>query len=182
MRIPLTMLIVILLTYFIFQPRLLNYVFPSARSASVSHMLDSAKNQNHLDSQLYWETREFYYPGVFYVYRDGLEDKHIAGFTKDTGLNLQTEGTFPILVYKSNKWMSYESLVNTSDLGKLVDVVGSTVLYEDKETKILKDGDRTYIYFIKNYDELKTTNGFIYTKEEILKDYRYWFGVSVVTK
>jgi hypothetical protein len=166
----------------VFQPRLPNYFIPQVRSLYLNHFLDKTVANSHLSPQDYWQTREFYYPGVFYVYQDGLEPNHIEQFTTTTALRLHTQGTFPILFYDSPKWQSYESLVNTSELADLVDLPDYPILYSDSETKIYRTGDQTIFFFIKSYSELKITNGFIYTKEQILKDYRYWFGVSVVTE
>ncbi len=181
MRLPLILAILIFLLFVAFSPRLPNYLFPSIRSQYLGRLLSSTKANSHLDSQKYWETREFYYPGVFYVYNDGLNDNNLKDFTQKTGLELKTDGTFPIFVYSSPKWHSYEALVNSNVLSDLVSLPQSLPIYQDSETQIYQLEGKTLIYFIKSYDELKTTNGFIYTNNEKLRDYRYWFGVSVIT-
>ena len=182
MRFQLSVLIIIIICFFSFQPRTLNYLFPSMRTSYLQQLINDTSSLGHLNPQMYWKTREFYYPGVFYVFQDGLGDNNFDNFTKQTGLSPQRLGSFPILVYNSSKWQSYEALVNTDKLEDLVKLPTSSPVYSDKETKIYVEGNKTYFFFIKSYDELKITNGFIYTKDQILKNYRYWFGVSVVTR
>lgn len=182
MRFPLIVTALILACFIIFQPRIPNYLSASSRMSSLNHLLTATSESNHLDPQKYWETREFYYPGVFYVFQDGLTQAHFDQFSKNTRITLKTESTFPILYYNSPKWQSYEALVSTNNLVDLTTLPLEQPLYQDSETKIYQVDGKTIIYFIKNYDELKITNGFIYTKEAILKKYLYWFGVSVITK
>ncbi|PIV08470.1 hypothetical protein COW38_01900 [Candidatus Collierbacteria bacterium CG17_big_fil_post_rev_8_21_14_2_50_45_7] len=182
MRLPLLVTLTIAICYLLFQPRIINYLLPTARTNYLDQLLQQTKSTKHLDPQKYWETREFYYPGVFYVFQDGLSIDNITDFVHQTGINLKLKGDFPILVYKSPKWSSYESLVNTNQLADLVDLPSSTPIYQDSQTIIYQIDNKVLIFFIKPYDELKVTNGFIYTKEAILKDYYYWFGVSVITR
>lgn len=182
MRFPLLVFIIIVISFFSFQPRTLNYLFPSVRASYLGQLLTDTTNSSHLNPQKYWETREFYYPGVFYVFQDGLSSANIDDFSKATGIAPVQPGSFPILVYNSPKWHSYEALVNTDDLSLIVKLPSSNPVYSDAETKIYVEGDKTFFFFIKSYDELKVTNGFIYTKDQILKNYHYWFGVSVVTR
>lgn len=182
MRLPLILASLIIVMFLTFQPRSLNYLSPHARTSYLNHFLNQTISTHYLDPQKYWETREFYFPGVFYVFQDGLTDQSIHNFSVQTGLALSPVESFPILIYQSPKWHSYESLVNTNQLSDLINLPNLTPLYQDSQTKIYQDGNLTYFFFIKPYDELKTTNGFIYTKEHILQDYQYWFGVSVVTR
>lgn len=179
---PLFLILLIFATYLIFQPRIPNFLFKPARLNYFDKLIVNTTNKNHLDPQLYWETREFYYPGVFYVFEDGLTQDHIKSFSSQNQITIRDTNSFPILVYNSAKWSSYEALVTTDKIEELVEIKGSNLVYEDKQSKIYKDDNKTYIYFTKPYDELKVTNGFIYTKDKILKNYNYWFGVSVVTE
>ncbi len=182
MRFPVLVLIIVIISYISFQPRTLNYLFAPMRNYDMQNLIKKTSLKKHLDPQKYWETREFYYPGVFYVYQDGLTNANIDSFTKLTGIAPLQVGSFPILVYNSSKWQSYEALVNTDKIEDVVKLPSSTPIYSDSETKIYAEGDKTYFFFIKSYEELKVTNGFIYTKDEILKNYHYWFGMSVVTR
>jgi|GEM_PF-2645521 len=182
MRFSLILATLVFALFFMFEPRLPNYFSSHARAIILNSLISKTQANRSLNPQQYWETREFYYPGVFYVFKDGLTDQNIADFESQTMLNLKRANTFPILVYSSTKLHSYESLVNTNQLLDLVNLPDATLLYEDGETKIMKNNGLTYIFFIKPYSELMVTNGFIYTKEEILKNYQFWFGVSVITE
>lgn len=183
MRNPWFLTLLIFVTFLLFQPRIPNLLSKNLRQNYFGHFIDNTTQANHLDPQTYWETREFYYPGVFYVFEDGLSSAHVEDFSQKTKIKLKRDlDSFPILVYDSPVWSSYEALVNTDKIEEIVSVVGDNLIYQDDETTIYKDGNTTYVYFIKQYDELKITNGFIYTKDKILKNYNYWFGVSVVTE
>lgn len=182
MRLPLFISLLISILFIFFQPRLRNYLFPAFRTAYLEQLIQSTKADFKLDAQRFWQTREFYYPGVFYVAGDGLAESHLRNLEKTTGLTLPSGDQYSILVYDSPKWQSYEALVDADSLQDVITLPDLPPIYEDGETHIYQQGDTTYIYFLKSYDELRTTNGFVYRDETNLSRYRAWFGVSKITR
>ncbi|EKD94133.1 MAG: hypothetical protein ACD_27C00032G0011 [uncultured bacterium] len=182
MRLPAFLGIFLIAAYLVISPRFSHLLFPFARQSSLDRLISQTQATRHLDAQKFWETREFYYPGVLYVYQDGLSERELSDFQTKSGLKLKSAPALPILTYDSPKWQSYEALVNTNVLSDYLNLPSSAPVYRDDETQIYLESDKTYIFFLKSYPELRVTNGFVYRSEEVLSQYNYWLGVSVITR
>lgn len=181
-RYPLLLFLLTILLFFLFQPRLPNYLFPSLRHTRLANFLSDLET-NGLNTREFWEFREFYYPGGnFVVHKEGLSGEKLGEFTKQTGIVLNLNESYPILTYHSDKWDSYEALVNNRDLASLLSLNPEwTLIGEGDNYWLYQQNDKNVLIYLASPDELKSTNGFIYRNQDTIDKYQYWFSVSVIS-
>ncbi len=136
--------------------------FNRSQNALQSFVLNSI-NQNSINVQQFWETREFYSPG------------HII-------LAKQVEEPNPFLTFTSDKWHSSEYLTKISTLAPSLSDECSNVLLMTQQDLIcnLQDGS-TFIAFIRDQNEMRKANVFFDPKHDVNSiEGKYWLVISYI--
>src|SRR3989338_7266587 len=188
-RVPyeLVLLFVIILLFFILQPKLSVVIFPQKRQAILNNFVKNTQSNNKIDARTFWQFREFYYPGYFTFERLGLSKQKVSVAEVKLNVELLPEASASaFLIYKSDKVNSLEALVNTDDLSATIsdkDFTNENVLLQNTSNLIYLSSKKARISFIKPIDEMVTANGYYDYKnpqDKALIDGKYWLSVTEV--
>lgn len=169
--------------FLFFQPNIRSAFF--ANSSEVKKLEENILNRKYVDEQLFWQTREFYSPGVLTFNKEGLENNTVQELLDKGGVNINPLSYYhSFLRYKSDKWESVEFLVKSNQLNKIMAVPNGHILLNDKNIILDQiDEKKHLLIFLKPVVEMEKANGYFDYKQwdkELLKD-KYWLTISIIT-
>lgn len=185
---PLIIAGIVIILFIFLQPKLSATLFPFKRQMVWKEFVTSVETSNHVDGRLFWQFREFYYPGYFTFERMGFDQKTSLNAQKSLSVELLPESSpSAFLIYKSGKLNSLEALVNNDDLTKTVadaSSKGANYLVNTPQNVVYTIGNKARILFIKPASEMVKANGYYDVKDRFDSKYiegKYWLSVTEVT-
>lgn len=183
----LTLLLIIIVAFALFQPKLSVWLFPFKRQMIANNFISQVNKTHVIDARDFWQFREFYYPGYFTFERDGLSKAQAEQGLEQTGAKLQSTTTyFPFLVYTADKFHSIDFLTNatildeavrlSTDSQKVILKTNTSIIYYDTPNSLI-------IIFVKPTSEMVTANGYYnYRNEDDVAIYtgKNWLSISRV--
>ncbi len=180
----LSMIIVFIsLLFLIFSPRLSSSLFSFKRSILLNNFINKTLSTKIIDSQRYWEFREFYSPGYSKIENQGLNRKDIDQAIEKIGQQPSNIDHYTNVFFSSHS-TSIEGLTREIKLRTTISIPNdSKILFENSESIIFKSEGKTYIAFIKPISDMKKTNGFFeYQKDKKMFDNNNWFSITVLDR
>lgn len=178
-----SLMIVISLLFLIFSPRLSSSLLPFKRSILLNNFINKTLSTKIIDSQRYWEFREFYSPGYSKIENQGLNRKDIDQAIKNIGQKPSNIGQYTNAFFSKHS-TSIEGLTQEIKLNSVLSIPNdSKILFEENESIIFNSEGKTYIAFIKPISEMKKANGFFeYEKNKKMFDNNNWFSITVLDR
>lgn len=173
---PFTLLLIITLTFALFQPRI-SSVIPQKRDHALKQFINSSLQSGQINSEEYWKFREFYYPGTFTFNENGIKESNL-----DTDLKKllpQGNSNYIFLKYQSKYLKSIDVLTDTKNLRNLFK--NHTIL-ANKNNLIFNRGDSTVIVLLRNNEEMQKVNGFLKYKDRdknLIKG-KQWLSITII--
>lgn len=186
--VPLGLIGGVIALFIFLHPTFSSTIFAFQRQNKWNTFSKIVKNENNFQSQEYWRFREFYSLGNFVFRENGFSESDTRKILQEIDIPVsQSSLTLPFLLYRSDHFVSLDSLVNSSSLSAVLDQeylnIQETVL-DTEQLKMYKTDSRTVkIIFIKPIGEMKIANGFFdYSKIDpaVIKD-KYWINISTVS-
>lgn len=176
-------LIIIVVTFALFSPRVSSALFPFKRDAVFNQFIEQTKKVSSIDPQKFWEFREFYSPGYFEFSEKGVgKESREKALGKLEALPKAVDLYFSI--FRSKHLISIEGLTKEASLDEVLNKDKSdiqSVLFEDSRSIIYKNaGGETYIIFTLPISEMRKANGFFEydgKDKELVKD-KNWFTIT----
>ncbi len=167
-------------------PKITRTIFPSSASNSWIEFKKEIIQTQKLDSQEYWEFREFYSPGVYTVNKQGLENNAIKSFYSTLPAGLQSQPELTFATFESPRLQSIDGLINRSSISEFVNLEGLN------KSQIVKQTDKFLLYQLEDNqfvlisiftpEQMKTANGFWdYQKDQDIIENRYWVSAALIT-
>lgn len=136
---------------------------------------------------MFWQTREFYYPGSFKYNHDGFKGQEIRPILEEMDISLnQLDKTSPFLTYRSEPWLTADFLVHSPNIiDHLPDTtMGKSIILKTSSAWVYYEDETTVkIIFTKSIEDMQKSNGFFDYPghdKEYLKD-KYWLSISEVS-
>lgn len=178
-------LLIIIGLFLVLNPKVSSTLFPIKRQMVLQTFINNTKQNNKIDSQKFWEFREFYSPGYFNFNKNGLTSSQIKAARDKSGvsINLKNIDRF-FLTFTSPHLTSLEALVTTN---KLTDVINTatfdskSIIFSNNNTLIFKDKN-IHIIFLKSESDMQRANGFFDYSEadKNLVNGKYWLEVTTI--
>jgi hypothetical protein len=160
---------IVVILYLIFQPKLSSRFFGMRRTFLWNNFLNETIQKKKINSQSFWELREFYCPGHFVF---------------DKGASL-----LPFLRYDCDLLKSEDSLTNLNNLSgyvNLKEIDPDDILFNTKNEIIYKNKKNSWvvIMFLKSIEEMKTANGYFdyNEKDKELVENKYWLNATRISE
>ncbi len=179
------LLIIIITGSYIFMSPAISYrLIPQKRNALLTSFLSDTQKNNLLDSQRYWEFREFYSPGTFVFKKDySISPDQMPKSLKTHFSVLKTQTRLrPYLTFHSAKIDSFDALLSKKiDLTKAY--LDKKYLIKNKSLILLDAGNYYSLLSITSSENIKKANGFFEDKgtPRIPQD-EYYLTVAVIQK
>lgn len=183
------LIIITLITIlFIFlQPKLSVVLFPQKRQVILNNFLENTQSNKKIDARIFWQFREFYYPGYFTFERLGIKKSMYSITEKKLRIKL-SENSLPyvFLIYTSNKFNSLEALVTKDILSDVVVDLSTgkkNIIFQNNSELVYKTGGRMRIIFVKPQNEMVKSNGYFDYKnprDMAILQTKYWLSVSEI--
>lgn len=179
-------LVTLFILFITLQPSLKGVLFPKNSKDRLQQLIDATISKKTIDSQLFWETREFTAPGVFHFEREGLSEKLVKEAMKKQRINVLTQSLYPFLTFSSSKWESIEFLTEQTVLSNVVSDYPSlcTKIQFQKSSELIctLDNGSTLIAFIKPISQMKKANAFFdfAGRDGVIVEGKYWLSVSTI--
>lgn len=176
---PILFLVIIFFSFIFFTPKISSSLFPQKRQMLLQNFIRDTKTEGEINSQAYWELREFYSPGSLKFSREGLNVK-----TWKIPLR-QTQDLFPFLLFTSPYLESVDNLTTIKKMEEIVDIdkLGATQILFKNENSIIFQTDKTVkIIFLLSEQEMRKANGFFEynEKDKKLTEGKHWFNVTLI--
>ncbi len=149
--------------------------------------IDKTAENDSIDAQDFWKTREFASPGNFEFKREGLDKKTTQVSLDSQGFILDTSHLYPFLTYSSNSWESIEFLTEETHLMTLLPDIKTqciTIIFENENELICQKKDNSFlIVFLKSFEEMKQANAFFdfAGRDDKIVEGKQWLVVSTAT-
>jgi hypothetical protein len=180
-------LIIVLSLFFVLPPKIQSQLSPSQSQKLLITFIDQTKQNQKVDPQQFWQTREFYSPGSAFLQKEGLPQQQTKDILSTAGIRTNPQVTLhSFLLFQSPKWQSLETFVTKETIPDLITINNANYSkIIDTPALQLYENDNSYkLIFIKPIKEMITANGFFDYKEKdmaLLKD-KYWMTVNVIEK
>lgn len=177
------LMIIITLLFIFLSPRLSSSIFPAKRAMLLNNFVNKTTSTKTIDSQRFWEFREFYSPGYSKVLNQGLSQSDIDQAIVKIGQKPSNITKYTNLFF-SNHSTSIEGLTKEIKIKSVISIPNtSQILFEKNESVIYKIDGKTYIAFLKPISEMKKANGFFeYDKNPKMFEKNNWFNITVLDK
>ncbi len=188
----LSILVLLSFLFLYLQPTLASLLNAPYRQTKIQNFIENVRSTQAIDGLEFWETREFYSPGSFKYSHDGFSNQDIAPILKELNVTMKPDvDRIPFLMYRSDKWISADFLVNSSTIADHVTKKQSNnkqldnkiVMNTSTEWVYYEDENTLVIIFTKNIEEMQKSNGYFDYPghdKEYLKD-KYWLSISKVS-
>jgi hypothetical protein len=178
--------ILIVFLFLMLSPKISAQLFPFKRHAALNEFIDSTKASGQIDSQKYWQFREFYSPGYFTFSRQGIDIKLLK--QAETKIKVKFDNkkvNLSFLVFSSPLVSSVDMLTTTSSINEIFQskVSKEAILFKDKNSLIYKQDSGTIaIVFLLSNENMRKANGFFdyNDRDKIITEDKNWFNVTAV--
>lgn len=168
---------------FIFQnPTLISIINKKKCGSLLGNLIAKSNTSKSISPQLFWETKEFCYPGDFKYQHDGFTKSQIDIVGHDIS-SIFPKSAIPFLIFESKRWFSIEALVDSPQLTNMTQSVGLEVVFKSKNEEIYKmSKDRYYILFVKPISEMKSANAYydFNGHDKKFVEGKYWLSLSEI--
>jgi hypothetical protein len=182
-------LIVFVVLFIFLTPKVSARLFPSLASHKLGNFLETSKSSQSIDPKKYWEFREFYSPGTFVFEKTGISNNIVRPVLLKSGVSLQNTSNYtPFLTFNSPRLQSVDFITSSNSLDKIVmeNTINENNFILNTETeKIYRTDSGQYVMiFLKNYEQMKSANGFFDYRiaDKELTQGKYWLNVTVITR
>lgn len=181
-----TALLIILITFLLFSPRVSSYIFPFKRQMVFDSFIKNTKQADSVNPQEFWKFREFYSPGYFEFSEKGIKDMEYQDFLSKTGLTAPENIDIYFSIFKSKHLTSIEGLTEES---LLVNILGEnsksvqSVIFANDKSIIYKTKDgKTFIIFVLPVSKMRKANGFFEYdgRDKNLLENKNWFNLTQI--
>lgn len=177
---------VLLVAFLFFTPKIANRLFEFKRAEVWSNFLEETQRNDSINTQLFWEFRDFYSPGYVQFDQKGLPKPLVKSMKQKIAIPVSVdETTLPYLAFQSPRVQSLDILIKTSSFSAVVNpevYKGKEILFQNKNGVIYKESkDVIKIAFLASESELKRTNGyFLRWRDYGLIKNKYWLNLSSI--
>ena len=171
--------------FLILEPHARSTLFPFIANRSFTKFIDDTSQSKSIDTQWFWEIREFYAPGSFEINKTGFQRTDVPEYVNQM-IPVTTQEYFtPFLIFSSNRFQSVEFLTSITppDLAMFrVDFSKNEIILDTYTDLIYRKDNYVYVIFLRPVEVMQETNGFLDYKEhdkELIKG-KQWLVISRV--
>lgn len=151
--------------------------FPPKQQHALSTFLQHTQQTQEIDSREFWQFREFYSPGHFFLAKDNYSDKIVPQIMSlEADLNKIVENSY----FVSPNMQSIDGLTTAKSLSSIMKLPKATILIKKDTLVVYKTPDNVVIAFLLPPSILKTTNGFLYKLPDSELQGKNWVDISVI--
>lgn len=178
-----SVLIIIVFLFCILNPKISNQIFSFKRNSTLNNFINITKSKGAIDSQEYWEFREFYSPGYF-VFSNSVINKTLLDKAKAIiGLKYNEKNvSLVFLIFSSPNLNSIDMLTKQTDLTKMFNKPQNiNVIFINKNCLIYKaDSTTIKIVFLLSNADMRRANGFFdyQDKDKKITEGENWFNIT----
>jgi hypothetical protein len=183
------LLVFILALFVILSPKVSSLLFPLKRQTVLNEFISKTKAEGLINSQEYWQFREFYSPGYFTFSRTGIAESLAEKATIGIGVKYnQKEVDLIDLYFSSQKLSSLDMLTKQSNLNSIVDqkqFQNEKLIFMNNNSAIYQDGSKNIkIIFLLTNAEMQKANGFFdYTdKDKQITEGENWLNITSLSE
>lgn len=161
-------------------------ILPFIFRQNFSDFIAQTISENKIDTQNFWQLREFASPGYFILKKEGLDNETAREFIKNQKIEISTANLYPFLLFSSERWKSIEFLAkhNAWSLisSQLKNHCNILIFISPNEIICKRKNNSIIIAFIKSQKEMLKSNGFFDVKgrDGKIVEGNKWLVISVV--
>lgn len=174
-------ILVVVGAFFWLAPKFAATFFAYRRESQLNQFISQVKAQGEIDPKLWWQTREFYSPGVFKLNNNLIELGETQKIVKVATTSSE------LVTYESRFIGSTESVAASALIPKLFNdkkLQGKTIVFADSDDHVYFSGETTLVVeFWRSLPVMKQTVGLFDFKGkelDILKN-QVWLHQSIIT-
>lgn len=167
----------------IFVPAISTLTLPFTREKLLKEFLTKIRKTDHLNTQTYWELREFYSPGSGIFSKTGISSNLVANTLAviDIPISLSTTDN-AFFIYTSPKLVSIDFLVGKHDLLQIIndELNSKKILYHNSYTVLYQENNFYKLIFLKSQKDMKKTVGFFDFNglDKGITENKYWLNLT----
>lgn len=178
--------IVVLGLFLFLSPKISRAIVPNIESRDWSTFQEKVVKNKTVDSQTYWEFREFYSPGVFIVNNEGLQDATIKSFYASLPEGFQSQPELSFSQFKSPLLTSIDGLTSQTSIKEIVnheEVNASKIVSQSTTSLLYRINEKKYVLILLfTPEQMRQTNGFWnYQKDMDVINNRNWVSTSIIS-
>lgn len=151
--------------------------FPIKRQRTLNTFLQQTEQNQAIDAREFWQFREFYSPGHFFLAKDGNAIENIPYVDS---LKIKQQVISDQSYFVSSNMQSIDGLTTSSSLSAIMRLPQTSFLIKKNTLVVYKTPHTVVMAFLLPPSVLKTTNGFLYKTPDSELQGKYWVDISVV--
>lgn len=166
-----------ILAFILLQPKVTHTLFAFQRQKTLTDFLETVRNAQTIDPQVYWQFREFYSPGNF-----TLNPEAVGVYQTFRVIGLHDQET-PLLYFSAPNLHSVDSIVDSPDNYYQEIAAVENPVFRNATSVIYQTSPQTLqLLLITSIAEMKKANGFFdYLPVEMkLLENKYWLNQTEI--